>query len=107
MVAWAFLGPCPDGKQVNHKDGNKRNNRPTNLEYVTAVENAQHAIAHGLRADVRGMHNGRAKLTERAVREIRAAQGNVRSVDLAKKYGVSKGAISHVWTRFTWASLRD
>src|SRR5436190_19072600 len=40
-VAWAFIGACPPGKEVGHKDHDKRNNRPSNLEYVTPVENAQ------------------------------------------------------------------
>lgn len=45
LVALAFV-PNPDGKpQVNHKDGNNRNNSYTNLEWVTDEENKAHQKA--------------------------------------------------------------
>ena len=47
LVAEAFLGNCPDGHQVNHKDLNKKNNCIENLEYVTPRGNIQHAILSG------------------------------------------------------------
>lgn len=34
---------------VNHKDGNKLNNHPANLEWCSAAENNAHARAMGLR----------------------------------------------------------
>lgn len=49
LVAMTFI-PNPDNKpEVNHIDGNKRNNCVTNLEWVTSSENHVHAYVTGLR----------------------------------------------------------
>jgi hypothetical protein len=48
LVALHFV-PRVDGKpEVNHKDGDKVNNRADNLEWVTNLENIQHAVRLGL-----------------------------------------------------------
>lgn len=49
LVAETFLEP-PDEEawQVNHINGDKRDNRLCNLEYVTPSDNMYHAYANGL-----------------------------------------------------------
>lgn len=55
VVAATFLGPCPNGLEVDHVDGDRLNPRLSNLEYVTHAENGRRgwARAHAYRAAAR------------------------------------------------------
>lgn len=48
LVANAFVPGKKEGLVPNHKDGNKTNCLPSNLEWVTRSENTIHAYATGL-----------------------------------------------------------
>ena len=67
LLAETFL-PNPLGlSQVNHMDGNKRNNSLDNLEWCTAAHNMRHALANGLIVHGPNPNAGR---THRPVRVI-------------------------------------
>ena len=40
----SFVGPRPEGHEINHIDGVKDNNALSNLEYVTPLQNRHHAF---------------------------------------------------------------
>lgn len=48
LVALAFIPNTNNLPQINHIDGNKLNNKVSNLEWVTPSENRKHGIRLGL-----------------------------------------------------------
>lgn len=100
LVASAFLGPRPTKFQVNHIDGDKKNNEVANLEYVSHRENARHAARTGLIGC--GEKNYAAKLTSDDVRTIRSVKGKRTIRDLAKQFGVSDSIICEVQNGLRW-----
>lgn len=77
LVAECFLGERPKGYVINHKDGNKKNNNASNLEYTTYSGNLIHAYNTGLHKKMdmdivikRGENNHMSVLTENEVIKI-------------------------------------
>ena len=56
LVAETFLGDPPDGHEVNHKNGDKLDNRVQNLEWVSKSENLAHSFRIGREVLRRGDH---------------------------------------------------
>lgn len=44
LVALAYLGPLPEGMEIDHINSNRFDNRPANLRYVTPEQNAANPI---------------------------------------------------------------
>lgn len=101
----AANGPIPKGMQINHKNGVKTDNRLSNMELVTPSQNIQHAHDTGLAKSLQGERRREAKLSDEAVREIRASGERQRV--LANKYGVHQSIISEVKNRKRWAHVAD
>ena len=70
LVAETFLDNPNGYPQVNHKNGDKADNRVTNLEWCSRLQNVEHAMRTGL-INVAGEDNPSAKLTWAEVEEIR------------------------------------
>ena len=108
LVVEAFIGSIPDGLQVNHIDGNKKNNFIGNLEICTLEQNVQHAHRTGLISNyARGVRSASAKLTEADVLEIRERYdaGNERQQDIAEDYGIQRESVSKIGLRKRWKHI--
>lgn len=106
LVAQAFIGPYPSGKQVNHIDGDKRNNKVTNLEYVTAKENIAHSIRTGLRKNFRkGESNPQARFTEQQVREVLSLEGSMAQRAIALRVGIPFKQVNNILRGRTWRHI--
>jgi hypothetical protein len=56
LVMAAFVGPCPDGMEVCHNDGNHLNNRLENLRYGTRSDNQYDRVKHGTHTSLLRTH---------------------------------------------------
>ena len=101
LVLEAFVGPRPVGKECLHGDDDPSNARLSNLRWGSSKENTADCRARGrLKGGVRGEQNGRALLTAKDIRAIRASSAT-QSV-LAHRYGVDQTCISRIQLRKTW-----
>lgn len=105
VVALAFLGPCPKGKECAHLNGDRQDNRAENLRYVTRKENHAHKHLHGTAQ--KGERGGRAILKNAQVEFIRReySAGRMNQSELARHFGLSHGTIWSIVRRKTWTHL--
>jgi len=105
LVLSAFVGPCPDGLEACHKDGDRGNNAASNLRWDTHASNAADMLQHGTRVFGERCHN--AKLTDEVVRQVRAdfADGATRK-NLATRHGISFRRICNIVNRETWRHVK-
>ena len=98
VVLSAFRGPCPEGFEACHTDGNRLNNRLANLRWDTHSGNLRDRVAAGTAP--RGVRNPNAKLTLAQVRAIRASTETHRA--LARLFGVNRQHIAGIRDGTRW-----
>lgn len=105
LVSLAFLNDGSDGLEINHIDGNKRNNRLCNLQRVTRSENLKHAYRMGLMVPTPklGEKNGASKLVASDVIAIRSSPTSRKK--LATQYGVTVSNIDCILKGKSWKHL--
>ena len=91
LVAACFI-PNPKNKpEINHKDGDKKNNHVLNLEWCTRSENQIHAYKLGLNYATYGTYNKNSKLSDKEIIAIRSANYKlITKKRLSKIYGVDR-----------------
>jgi hypothetical protein len=108
LVALAFIGPRPPGKQVRHLDGDCTNNYWKNLKYGTPQKNMDDRTKHG--RTTRGVEHHDARLSEKDVVWIRENytrnDRELGTYGLAKRFGVHQSSIWRVLQNKSWSHVR-
>lgn len=105
LVWVSFKGKIPKGKEINHINGIKNDNRLLNLELATRKENIQHAIRTGL-LNTRGEGSPNSKLTTKQVIKIRKNKKKGHSLSkIGKEFNINPGYASLIISGKRWGWL--
>lgn len=101
LVLEATVGPCPPGMEARHINGDRRDNRATNLIWGTHRSNERDKIEHGTAP--RGARNGQAKLTWDQARQIhRLGQAGTVQRRIAEQFHVSLMTVNRIVRGESW-----
>ena len=82
---------------MNHKDGNKTNNKVDNLEWVTHKENILHAHKMGLVDLSKGNNHYNTKIKDEEIPKIfKMKKDGLKNYEIAKIYNVNPTTISKI-----------
>jgi hypothetical protein len=101
LVMLTFIGDRPEGYHINHIDGNKANNKLSNLEYVTPSEN----IKHSFRVCGKKPNITTAKLVEHEVVEIKRMFDTHKISEIASKFKVHPRTIRDIKRNISWKNV--
>lgn len=111
LVLETFIGPCPDGMEACHYNGNRQDNRLKNLRWDSRSNNQRDAVRHGTCGGlkIKGSACHQAKLVEEQVVVIFHAHhdGTHTQQELADHFGVSRACIQQIVEKRAWRHLWD
>ncbi len=91
---------------VNHKDGNKRNNKVSNLEWTTASRNKKHSFEIGTSKATKSENANFAVLTVNKVKQIKhLLENNESCASIGRKFGVTTSNICRIKKGKTWRNV--
>lgn len=104
LVCSAWNGLPPEGMEVGHVNGDRFDNRASNLRWITHLENVRERELHGTRPF--GENGARSKYTNDQVRDIcqRALNGEPYP-RIEQQYGILKSSISQIRHGKTWRDV--
>jgi hypothetical protein len=96
LVLLAFVGPKPPGMQTRHLDGDKTNNRLTNLVYGTPSENQRDNVRLGVHPNTRKTECKRGHLLDAANIVVRGRWRECRACKVIRErsYREAKRAVA-------------
>lgn len=106
LVCQAFNGDKPFGRAtVSHIDGDKYNNIPTNLEWLTYYENLRMKRLHGTHDC--GSANSRASLSYDELFIVRWLLENTKMthVEISEMMGVNRLTITKIANKYRYAAI--
>lgn len=102
LVMLAFVGPCPEGMEVAHLNGDPADNRLSNLRYVTHQENESHKLGHGTTGH--GERNSVAKLQGWQVAEVKFLAGkSVPQGKIAALFDIGHKQVNDILRERSWS----
>jgi len=103
LVWHALKGPIPKGLTINHDNGRKGDNTPSNLELATHSEQMIHDHRKLHPGKQKGSQNNQAKLSEQDIEAIRkAVEAGEHRDAVAQRFGISFQAVSKIVRGDRW-----
>lgn len=104
IIYQKFIGNLSEDLVINHKDGNPKNNSPTNLELISQSDNNIHRFRTLKKKPVKGYR----KVSDGQVRKIRELYENGTSLSqLAKQFKIAKSTVSYIVNYKTFFDVID
>jgi hypothetical protein len=101
LILTAFRGPCPEGMEACHNNGDRRDDRIDNLRWDTRESNYSDRERHG--KTCRGSTSPLAKLNEAIVLEIdRLAIEGMSGAEIAVRFGVTRTLVNRILRGECW-----